>query len=131
MQRPSEARALILHATSSTTNTVKYCDLFESTVLPYWQSDPPRHRLTSKPYKSIWAKNSYLPEDSLTFKASHSSTLALLVHETLFPGKEELIQFESLAFGQRRFTVPVCRSCVPAAVNAWHALWERQECMGN
>ncbi|EIE27188.1 hypothetical protein COCSUDRAFT_55211 [Coccomyxa subellipsoidea C-169] len=57
---PSEAKALILHAASSTTNAVKYCDLFESTVLPYWQSHPPRHRLTSKPYKSIWDKNSRL-----------------------------------------------------------------------
>ena len=71
LQGPSEAKALILHAASSTTNAVKYCDLFESTVLPYWQSHPPRHRLTSKPYKSIWDKNSVLPEDSLTFKASH------------------------------------------------------------
>ena len=78
VQRPSEGKALILHAASSTTNTVKYCDLFESTVLPYWQSDPPRHRLTSKPYKSIWAKNSYLPEDSLTFKVRGHSTLVPL-----------------------------------------------------
>ncbi|CAL8462842.1 g2376 [Coccomyxa elongata] len=59
---------LILHAATSTTNTVRYCDLFMSTVLPYWQSNPPSHRLTSKPYKSIWAKNSYLPEHTLTFK---------------------------------------------------------------
>jgi hypothetical protein len=63
------AAALVLHAASSTTNTERYCDLFESFVLPYWQADPPRFRLTTKPYKSIWDKNMILPEHSFTFKA--------------------------------------------------------------
>ncbi|KAK9907611.1 hypothetical protein WJX75_006988 [Coccomyxa subellipsoidea] len=65
---PGEAQLLILHAASSTTNTVRYSDLYMSTVLPYWQSNPPRYRLSSKPYKAVGANNSYLPEDSLTFK---------------------------------------------------------------
>ncbi len=68
LQGSEKGGPLILHAATSTTNTVRYCDLFMSTVLPYWQSNPPSHRLTSKPYKSIWAKNSYLPEHTLTFK---------------------------------------------------------------
>lgn len=68
LQAPGEAQLLILHAASSTTNTVRYSDLYMSTVLPYWQSNPPRYRLSSKPYKAVGANNSYLPEDSLTFK---------------------------------------------------------------
>jgi hypothetical protein len=67
-QQPKPEGALMLHAASSTTNTERYCDLFEATVLPYWQADPPRARLTTKPYKSVWAKNAVLPEHSLTFK---------------------------------------------------------------
>ena len=73
LQAPSEAPLLILHAASSTTNTVRYSDLYMSTVLPYWQSDPPRHRLSSEPYKAVGANNSYLPEDSITFKVSWRS----------------------------------------------------------
>lgn len=69
--RPEQAPALVLHAASSTTNTERYCNLFEAVVLPYWQADPPRFRLTSKPYKSVYSKNACLPEHSLTFKVQN------------------------------------------------------------
>lgn len=48
---------------------MRYCDVFDSTVYPFWQSHPPSYRLSRKPYKSTCDKNSYLPETSLTFKA--------------------------------------------------------------
>lgn len=59
-------------------------------MLPFWQSDPPRHRLTAKPYKSIWAKNSYLPENSLTFKVRSPPS------RTLFPCSGRALHCEQL-----------------------------------
>ena len=42
---------------------------WEGDCLFWLQAEPPLQRLTCKAYKSIWAKNTWLPEGSLTFKA--------------------------------------------------------------
>ena len=65
---------LIAHAATSTTHPHAYHELFENHVLPFWQQNPPRHRLSKKPYKSIWDRNTVLQEDSLTFQVQPSLT---------------------------------------------------------
>ncbi len=66
---------LIAHAATSTTHPHAYHELFENHVLPFWQQNPPRHRLSKKPYKSIWDRNAVLREDSLTFQVHPLHTL--------------------------------------------------------
>ena len=77
---------LIAHAATSTTHPHAYHELFESHVLPFWQQNPPRHRLSKKPYKSIWDRNSVLQEDSLTFQVQPSLT-------SCSPTRQRLIWF--------------------------------------
>ena len=62
----------IVQAATSTTHPQAYYQLFEGHVLPFWQAQPPRQRLTKKPYKSIHDRNAVLREDSLTFQVCNS-----------------------------------------------------------
>ena len=62
----------IVHAATSATHPQAYYQLFEGHVLPFWQAQPPRQRLTKKPYKSIHDRNAVLREDSLTFQVCNS-----------------------------------------------------------
>ncbi|EIE20590.1 hypothetical protein COCSUDRAFT_48572 [Coccomyxa subellipsoidea C-169] len=60
---------LVVHAATSCTHPADYYNLMRTVVHPYWAADPPEHRLSSKPYKSLDHPTAVLPEDSLAFKA--------------------------------------------------------------
>ena len=62
--------ALVVHAATSCTHPADYYNLMRHVVHPYWAADPPEHRLSSKPYKSIDHPTAVLPQDSLTFKVT-------------------------------------------------------------
>lgn len=63
-----DKNALVVHSAVSTTHPPDYYDLMRKIVHPYWMADPPEHRLSNKPYKSLDHPTAVVPEDSLTFK---------------------------------------------------------------
>ncbi|BDA50523.1 probable fatty acyl-CoA reductase 1 [Coccomyxa sp. Obi] len=60
---------LVVHSATSCSHPADYYNLMRHVVHPYWAADPPEHRLSNKPYKSLDHPTAVLPEDSLAFKA--------------------------------------------------------------
>ena len=61
-------KALVVHAASSCTYPANYYHLMRTIVFPYWNADPPEHRLSKKNYKSVDHPTAWVPEDSFAFK---------------------------------------------------------------
>lgn len=66
------SKALVVHAATSCTHPADYYNLMRTIVHPYWAADPPEHRLSKKPYKTMDHHTAWVPEDSLVFKVSLS-----------------------------------------------------------
>ena len=58
----------MVHAATSCTHPANYYNLMRTIVHPYWSADPPDHRLSKKPYKTVDHHTAWVPEDSLVFK---------------------------------------------------------------
>ncbi|CAK0778665.1 hypothetical protein CVIRNUC_004631 [Coccomyxa viridis] len=73
----------VFHVASSTTHSEPVANHFRRIFLPYWTQRPPPFTLYSRPYRKLWKKGFYSPEESLTFRyrnfcqAMHIGVLAL------------------------------------------------------
>ncbi|CAL5226685.1 g9535 [Coccomyxa viridis] len=58
----------VFHVASSTTHSEPVANQFRRIFLPYWTQRPPPFTLYSRPYRKLWKKGFYSPEESLTFR---------------------------------------------------------------
>ena len=65
-------KVLVVHNASSCTHPANYYHLMKTIVYPYWNADPPQHRLSKKNYKKVDHPTAFVPEDSLKFKVRHA-----------------------------------------------------------
>ena len=61
----------VFHVASSTTHSEPVANQFRRIFLPYWTQRPPPFTLYSRPYRKLWKKGFYSPEESLTFRVSN------------------------------------------------------------
>jgi len=81
-------KALVVHAASSCTYPANYYHLMRTIVFPYWNADPPEHRLSKKNYKSVDHPTAWVPEDSFAFKVDLFPcllTLRMILPDALDP----------------------------------------------
>ncbi len=100
---------LVVHSATSCSHPADYYNLMRHVVHPYWAADPPEHRLSNKPYKSLDHPTAVLPEDSLAFKVQPQTPPCPYGSLPAYPGRSP----QSLGL-----LLPVCGCAVLLAASA-------------